>query len=199
VHGRGEGGTTRRQLVSRGVALGAAAATGPLTRALGAEAAALTDAQLLMPVLGAELLAVFAYRTTLHSGLMSPYPQHVSARMYAQEHAHVSSFTQALQKLGATPPQPLKTPAEADTVLAAHQIPNRLSHLRSERDCLTILVRVENVLAGVYHSAIGRLNDPHLIELCSQVLAAEAQHASVLNLALRPHDITRAVPSSYVQ
>jgi hypothetical protein len=125
--------------------------------------------------------------------------QRAAGRMLVQERAHVATFTGALQRMGAEPPQNLGTVADADSVLAAHGIPNRLAHLRTERDCLTILVRVENVLANIYYHAILNLNDPHLIELCAQVLASEGQHACLLNLLLRPHDITLAVPSAYVQ
>lgn len=191
--------STRRELVLRGIALSALTATGSLVAAPAATAGAPTDAELLQPVLGTELLAVFAYRAVLHSELMSESAQRVATRILAQEHEHVIVFTRAIQGLGGTPPQPLRTVAAADTVLAAHHIPNRLAHLRTERDCLTVLVRVENVLAGIYYSTIRQLNDPHLIELSSQVLASEAQHAAVLNLVLRPHDIDRAVPSSYVR
>jgi hypothetical protein len=204
VHGGEDGGPTRRELISRGLVAGALAGPGALAgagalAAATAEAATKTDAELLMPVLAAELLAVFAYKTILHSELMSAAAQRTAARMLPQEHAHASTFSDALLRLGSTPLPPLKTVAEADALLAIHRIPNRLAHLRTERDCLTILVRVENVLAGVYYRAIPQLSDPHLLGLCAQVLATEGQHACVLNLLLRPHDIDRAVPSSYVQ
>ncbi len=136
---------TRRELLLRGAALGTAAAVGALPAAARA-ASQPTDADLLMPVLGSELLAVFAYGTILHSNLMSENAQKVATRLLVQEHSHVATFTNALQVMGATPPQELGTVNEADQVLAAHGIPNRLAHLRTERDCLTILVRVENVL-----------------------------------------------------
>lgn len=190
---------TRRELLACGAALGGLAAAGSLRAVATAMAAIPSDAELLMPVLGTELLAVFAYKTILHSNLMSEAAQRSATRMLSHEHAHVATFTGALQRMGATPPQNLRTVAEADTVLAAHRIPNRLAHLRTERDCLTILVRVENVLASVYYHAILNLSDPHLIQLSAQVLASEGQHACVLNLLLRPHDITRAVPSAYVR
>jgi ferritin-like protein len=190
---------TRRELVARGLALGALAATGSLVAVPGASAAVPSDAELLLPVLGAELLAVFAYRAVLRSELMSEAAQRAAARMLAQERDHVMTFTTALQGLGGTPPQALRSVTAADTVLAAHHIPNSLSRLRTERDCLTVLVRVENVLAGIYYTTISQLDDPHLLELSAQVLASEAQHATVLNLLLRPHDVDRAVPSSYVQ
>jgi hypothetical protein len=191
--------TTRRALLARGAAVSALAATGSLAAAASAQATLPHDAELLMPIIGTELLAVFAYKTILRSNLMSEQAQKTAARMLTQEHAHVTTFTGALQRMGATPPQNLRTVAEADQVLAAHRIPNRLAHLRTERDCLTILVRVENVLTGVYYHAILNMADPHLIQLGAEVLASEGQHACVLNLLLRPHDIDRAVPSAYVQ
>jgi hypothetical protein len=195
-----EHAATRRQLICRTIKLGALAGAGSLASVASAEAAAPpSDAELLLPILGTELLAIYSYRAILHSALMSESAQRLAARCFAQEHAHIGAFKAALEQLGGTPPQPLKTVSAADAVLAAHHIPNRLAHLRTERDCLTILVRVENVLANVYHTAISQLNDPQLIELSAQVLACEAQHATVLNLALHPHDIDRAVPSSYVQ
>jgi hypothetical protein len=194
-----DGGVTRREMMSRAVAIGTLAAAGALAHAAEAEAAVKTEAQLLLPILGAELVAVFSYQAILQSSLMTPHAERVAQRMLGQEHAHVKTVTNALHTLGGTAPQPLHTTADADAVLAAYHIPNRLSQLRTERDCLTILVRVENVLARLYYTAMSQLGNPQLIQMGAQVMASEAQHASILNLLLRPHDIDLAVPSSYVR
>lgn len=189
---------TRRELVIGGLALGALAGAGSLAATAGAQVKTQTDAELLLPVVGIELLAVFAYQQVLNSQLMSAEAQLAATRMLGHEHAHVRTFANALVETGGTPPPALASVKAADDLLALHNIPNRLGHLITERDCITVLVRIEQVLEGVYFTAISKLSDPRLAGLSAQVLASEAQHYSVLNLLLRPRNTDLAVPGSFV-
>lgn len=194
---------TRRELLGLGAALGAGGSlVGAAGSLLGAATAAAAptpgDAQLLLPILGAELLAVFSFQHVLDSGLLSEDPQRACAHMLGQEHVHVSNLRAQVDQLGLMPPGPLTSVTDADKVLIFHHIPNLLATLHSERDCITLLVRLEALLEGVYYTAIGKLESPVLLQLASETMASEAQHYSLLNELLRPGDVEKAVPNPFV-
>jgi len=192
-------GATRRELIRVGLTAGAAAAGSLALTAGGVAAATTTDSDLLVLILGAELLAQFAYERVLASHLMPASDQRLATKMLVQEREHTRRLAAELRLLGRTPPARITSVTDADEVLVAHGIPNRLSQLRSKRDCITVLVRVETLLEGAYFKAIPKLSDPRLVTLSAQVMACESQHFAVLNELLRPGNLEKAVPSPYVQ
>lgn len=157
-----------------------------------------SDGQLLLPVVAAELLAIFAYGHVLISGLLTSQVEAVLNRILAHEHTHLRLFRAELLTLGVTPPPPITNVTDAESVLIIHQIPNSLSHLRNEKDCITLLVRLEQLLEGVYYKAIPKLADPRIAQLGVETMAAEAQHDTFLNELLRPGNVEHAVPGPFL-
>jgi ferritin-like protein len=194
--------TTRRQLLS-GVVLagGGSAAAAALIMPSGARAAQapVTDGDLLRQLLAAELLAIAVYEPVIASGLLSLRPDRTARRALAQEHAHIRALTPALSKLGGTMPVAPATPADVDKQLAAAKVTGTVSKLRTEHDCVAVVLDMESVVIAAYFKAMSKLQDPGLLRLASQIMANEAQHATAISEARRPGNIGQAVPVAYVQ
>ncbi len=73
------------------------------------------------------------------------------------------------------------------------------SALHDQRDCLKILQQVESVLEGAYYRAAGSIADPAVIRTIAEIMAAEAQHLTVLTGLRHPGQYDRAVPSAFVE
>jgi len=190
-----EAGTTRRQLLARSVAAGGVA--GALLAAP-ADATTEPDRELLVPLVGTEMLAVLVYGRAIASGLLSPVGEQLGRELLAQEQAHLAAISRRLTRLGGTPPPPLTKVSDAEKVLSAHRIPGSLSDLHDEHDTIILLAEVEFLLEDTYRSAISKLSDPGAIGLCAATMAAEAQHGVALSELLHPGDVKKAVPSPFV-
>lgn len=193
---------TRRELLSRGilVAGAGAVASGVLgaSQAQVASAQPETEAGALGAVLEAELLVEYAYAHVLRSRLLAVSPARVAAGLLAHERAHVSLLRAWLSKLGGTQPPAPEDDHGADRRLAACNVSGSLAQLRSEHDALRLLIEVEAVAVGAYYRGIATLVDPALVRSAAEMLASEAQHATLLSELLHPGDVSRAVPGPFV-
>jgi Ferritin-like domain len=192
---------TRRELVRHSFVLGAAsacAATGLLAGPEQAQAAAASDAELLVPLIGNELLAAFGYQQILNSQLLSPRGDRLAQRVLEQEQQHITALTRELTRRHGTPPPPISSVSEADRVLTARQVPETLANLHNAHDAILLLSRFELMLEGAYISAIKMFRSPQLLRLSGQIIANEAQHGTMLSELLHPGDVNKAVPSSNV-
>lgn len=188
---------TRRQLLQEG----ALAASLPVAASLlepDVAGATSPDSELLIPLIGTELLAAYIYQRALEAGLLSPRGNRLAARLLAQEHQHLARLSAELRQRGGTPPAPITNAADADRVLAAHRSPGVRASLHNEHDTIILLARVEWLLEGAYYTAIGKLQDPRLLRLSGQIMANEAQHGTMLSELLHPGDVNKAVPSPNV-
>ncbi len=181
--------------VGAGVGTGAATAT---VLASTAHAAAMSDAELLVPLVGSERLALFGYQQALAAGVLSPRGERLAERILEQEQAHITAVTTALEGLGGTLPAPITSVSEADQILAARQIPGSLANLHSRHDTIILLARLEWLLEGAYITAVSKLQSPRLLRLAAQILANEAQHGTMLSELLHPGDVKKAVPWVFV-
>jgi rubrerythrin len=71
--------------------------------------------------------------------------------------------------------------------------------LHTEKDSLSLLIRVEQASESVYYRGLAKLRDVSLARTASQIMAAEAQHEAALNGLLHPGQINRAVPGAFVE
>jgi Ferritin-like domain len=195
-------GRTRRELVRDGLAVGvtASACAGVELLSPGrAQAAAVpTDAELLVPLIGNELLAAFGYQQVLASQLLSPRGDRLAQRVLDQEQEHITTLSRELTRRGGSPPAPISSVSEADTVLTAHQVPITLANLHTEHDAILLLSRFELMLEGAYIHAIKQFRSPRLLRLGGQIIANEGQHGVMLSELLHPGEVDKAVPSSNV-
>jgi hypothetical protein len=158
-----------------------------------------SDAGLIHGLLRLELLLVFAYQRVLASGLLSASAEPVARELLAHEQSHGAVLATELTRLGGTFPQGPANVAAGDRALAAHNVGARLVGLRSSRGALRLLVEVEGTAERVYYKAMSKLRDPGLLETGAEIMACEAQHATVLSELLHPGDLARAVPDAMVQ
>jgi hypothetical protein len=150
-------------------------------------------------VLAVEFLAIGVYKGVIGSGLLAPRTEHEARRALSQERAHVRALAAALGELGGTiPPRP-SGPGAIDQTLAAHKVTGRLTSLRTEHDCVSLLLDLEAVAEGAYFKVMSKLQDPGLLHLAAQIMANEAQHATAVSEARRPGNIAQAVPYAYVE
>jgi ferritin-like protein len=195
-----EGRATRRELLRHALADGAGATVvASLLVPASAVGATETDARLIHGLLRFELLLAFVYQRVLASGLLSLSAEPVARALLAHEQAHGAVLATELTRLGGTPPQDPASVAAADRALAAHNVGGRLVGLRSSRGALRLLVEAEGAAERVYYKAMSKLGDPALLETGAEIMACEAQHATVLSELLHPGDLGRAVPDAMVQ
>jgi large exoprotein involved in heme utilization and adhesion len=203
---------TRRELVARAAAAGGAGAAAVAGGAAGAAAitdsavanvvvhtAGQTDGDVLSLALSLELVVVLAYRRVLDSGLLTAHAAHVVAPLLAQEHEHVKFLQATLRRLGKASPPPPTSIAYAQSQLTARNGWGSFTSLHSEKDCLGLLSGAESVAQGAYYEALGTLSHPALLRAAGQMLAAEAQHETVIEDLLHPGDVKKAVPWAFVE
>ena len=190
---------TRRELVQRAVAAAVSgAAAGVVLGPEGALAAAETDADVIYRLLATELLIVFTYQHVLQLGLMAQPAARIAGELAVQERVHAAALGAELGRLGAAAPQAPGGLAAANGALAAGDVNGSLAGLRTEQDCLKLLIGLESLAERAYFDAIGKLHNPGLAQTAARIMACEAQHWTALAELRYPRDITRAVPDAYV-
>jgi Ferritin-like domain len=196
-------GETRRELIRRGIAVGGlAAASLGIAPALGAAAAATpgpTDGDVLQKTLEVERLLVFCYQHVLRVGALSPRAALVVRQFLAHEQAHVGALASDLAPLGGARVAGPADDATADDALAGAHVSGTLGGLRTERDCIELLLSLEAVAEAAYFSAVSKLHDHGLLQTAAEIFANEAQHAATLSELLHPGDVSRAVPTGFVR
>jgi hypothetical protein len=196
--------STRRQLMSDGltaaagvVGAGAAAsALAPAASALGTPAQ--VEARALTHAFQIEQLIVIAYRQVVASPVVHPPVLDQLRKHLDQEAEHVRLLQQALTRRGELVPAPPGLEAAQDE-LASHQVHWSLTNLRSQHDCLKLLVDVESLAENAYFEAVGKLQDPALLRTCAAIMGCEAQHWTVLSGFLNHRDPKKASPYPFVE
>jgi hypothetical protein len=193
--------TTRRQLlIAAGAAAGAAVAGSEAALAAGRKRAApIPVPERLQRLIRLELLLLFCYQHVLASSILSPRARRTLTPFVAHEQAHIRALEAQLRARGGTiPAGPADVPA-ANRDLAHRKIGGRLGQLRGDLDAVRLLLTTEQVTIGAYFVSLLTLEDAHLIELASQIMANEAQHDAMLALLLPPGKLGSAVPYGLVQ
>lgn len=157
-----------------------------------------SDAELLSKTLEVERLMVLAYERVLASEALSPGVQRAITPYLGQERAHVSAVAGALTRLGAAAPTEPLSPKQASTALDQHHVSGSLTDLRTEQDCMKLLIDLESVAEGASYTPIRDLRRPELIQLCARIMACEAQHWTVLSGLRNPGQYVKAIPWPYV-
>lgn len=188
---------TRRQLVAGALA----AAAGGLAVSPDAAVAAAgvpSDADTLSKILEAERLLVLGYRRVLASGTLAQGEDDALRPFLGHELEHVATLAARLGALGAvadTAPMDVKT---GEALLAKHHVPGSLTDLHARTDSLRLLVNLESVAEGAYFTALKTLGSADLVRLCSQVMACEAQHWTVISGLRNPGIYVKSVPWPFV-
>lgn len=188
---------TRRELVRSAVAGAAAAAMLEPLAAGAASTAAPSDSAIVIRTLEIEQLVVISYERVLDSGLLTRAASAQVRSILHQERQHVAVLQHALRGLGGTMPHLDKAAAQRE--LAAHHVHDSLAHLRSQRECLKLLIDVESLAEGAYFWAISRLVDPVLLRAAVEAMGSEAQHWTLLSGIQHPGKLYRSVPYPFVQ
>jgi Ferritin-like domain len=191
---------TRRELLSGAIAgagLGSLAVA--VLQAPDAVAAAESEGDLLHAILSIELLVVFCYQQALRSETLAPEAEPAIRHLLGHEHTHVAVMTGELEALGQVPPSGPDSVAAADAELDVLHASGSLASLHSEQDCLRLLEGAEQLAQGAYYTSISKLSDPRLARICASILAAEAQHYTVLGDLLHPGEIDKSVPGPFVE
>lgn len=199
MDGLPSGRRTRRDLMRATLALGTASAAAAMLAQRSLAAPTQTDGELVSTLLGAEMLAVFVYGHAVHSGILTGERQRLARHLLGQERAHVRALSPTLLRLGGSAPAPLANVSDADKLMAASGVTASLTQLHSEDDVIRLLVKLEVALERSYYVAMASLEDTELQHTAAQVLANEAQHATVLVELLFPGDVDKAVPESFVE
>lgn len=155
--------------------------------------------QALSYALQVERLGVIAYRQVLATSVLSADVRAQLQRLAAQEGQHVTRLEQALAGLGAgVPPGPASV-ADAQKILAQHQVHLSLTGLSSQRDCLRLLIDVESLTEGAYFKAIPQLSEPSLLRSAIEIMGSDAQHWTILSGIQHDGNVGLSVPYPFVQ
>jgi hypothetical protein len=200
-----DGTTTRREWLARSAKAGAGGvAVATLIGAGAAEAAAPAPTQAspavwLHRLLSVELLLLYAYEHVLGSSVLSPRAHRILTPLVAHEEAHVRALRGRLIALGQRPPAGPASVAAADRDLARRKVQGRLGELKGSPDAVRLLLALERVVVGAYFVALTKLEDPKLIGLVTQIMAADAQHEAIIGSVLYRDDAQQSVPFGLVQ
>jgi hypothetical protein len=201
----GQTTTTRRQLVARAIGVGGLGAAAPtvasLLSAVQAHAATTpkTDADLVYELLAVELLVTVVYTKVIQSGVLAGRGARVANELFVHEQAHVRVLTLELRNRGGSPPSTPENTSAIDQLLLATHVSGSLSQLKDEHDGIRLLLGLETMAEGAYYKAMSALRSAQLLRLGAEIMASEAQHATVLSEVLHPGDIARAVPYAFVE
>jgi Ferritin-like domain len=187
---------TRRELVKRGIAAGAAASL--LAATSDAAAATSSDAQVLASALRVEQLLVVCYERVAATSVLSAPVRTEVEKLLSQERDHVHALERAASTLGSSVSVPTPSLQEAQAELAHYHVPWSLTRLRTQRACLKLLIDVESVAENTYFKTIGELADPMTIRTCAEIMGCEAQHWTVLSGILNHGEAAKAVPYPFV-
>ncbi len=157
------------------------------------------EAMRLERLLRVEALLLFSYQHVLGSSILPPGEHRLLEPLRVHEEAHIRALSAQLKALGGTPPVPPADVAAADKDLERRKVKGRLGQLRGAKDALHLLLAVERVVVGAYFVALIKLDDPRLITLLAQIMAADAQHEAVIGELMYPGDAQKAIPYGLVQ
>ena len=193
------GPRTRRELVgsTAAVAIAAAGLLGA-TEAARAAKAPPTDADVVRRTLQIERVVVIAYRQAIASGALAPPVAGQLEQILGQEHEHVGILEAALRSLGEPPPAPPSDLPTAQRLLTSHHVNASLLQLRTQDQCLRLLVNVETLAEEAYFTAVGQLSDAALLRTSTQIMGCEAQHWTVLSTVKHHGDVMTTVPYPFV-
>lgn len=132
---------------------------------------------------GAAELELRAYEKVLRTRLLSSRARATIEALHTHEQAHA----RALVKLGA---RRARRARPHSTILSRS--------LGSEGDCLLLLIAAEDVALGACYDAIEHVSGARELQLVAEMMAAEAQHRTVLSELRSPRDVRAALPASRV-
>jgi hypothetical protein len=162
--------------------------------AAGTSAPGAGDSAVLSRTLRIEQLVVTVYQRVLASGLVVPAVASQLRVQLAQEHQHIATLERALRELGAS----TTSVSAAQRELHHHHIHIALARLRSQHECLKLLIDVESLAERAYFEATSHLTDPELVRTSIEAMGCEAQHWTVLSAIQHPGKLYRSVPYPFV-
>ncbi|HWF34342.1 MAG TPA: ferritin-like domain-containing protein [Solirubrobacteraceae bacterium] len=194
---------TRRELLRGGV-VGMAASTGIALAATCDPPEALAapvlgdDGAVLVSLLRVEKVLVLAYERALASGTLAPQAHKLVSAFLAHERAHVHALSVHLTDLGITIAVAPTTTAAFESELRHLRVRRSLASLRTQREQLRFLTDLETLSGRHYRYAIAHLGAAKQLTTAAEIMANEAQHATVLREFLSPGNVKRAVPTGFV-
>jgi hypothetical protein len=114
-----------------------------------------------------------AYDTAAERGLVRRSLEHTASLFRDQQREHADALADALEKLGATVPDP---PSAARV--------RGLGDLKGESDFLRFAIELEDTIVMTYIDAQRKLKDDALLRTCAQIMANAGQHLVVLRQSL---------------
>ncbi|HUO70747.1 MAG TPA: ferritin-like domain-containing protein [Solirubrobacteraceae bacterium] len=198
---------TRRHALARAIGVGGLVVGGSAapqlvdpSRSWGA-APVETDGQLVYATMAVELLVIAIYERVIASGKLSAAHGVLADRMLSYERVHARVLGSELRTLGVAEPPSLghASSSSLDAILVSKQVPESVAQISNESEALALLIKIEEVAEGAYYHAIARLTDSRLALRSAQIMAAEAQHRTILSEARNPGHIDFAVPVAFVQ
>jgi rubrerythrin len=140
------------------------------------------DAGAVRAMIRAEQVLVASYEQVIAAGTLPFAALSITTEFLGHERAHLEALRGELRR-GAVPAPP-----------------RELGGLGSvtARQAVRLLVGLERAALSVYYTELARIKDGGLARTAAEIMANEAQHATVLLEVLSPGDFEHAAPAAYV-
>lgn len=192
---RRAGRLSRRELITGGAGVGAAALLG--AQSASADTPPPDDATLLTKALQFERLCVVAYDHLAGLPALSAHESRVLRTLVRQDRAHARALQSEMTARGITLPAPPSGPDDVDQALSAKGMSGSVAQANTLKDAVQALLDIEALAQGGYYMIIRDATDAALALPATEALGNDAQH-SMLLAELVSTDIKQTVPSWYV-
>jgi rubrerythrin len=140
------------------------------------------DAGALRAMIRAEQVLIVTYEQLLSGGALTSAAARLATEFLSHERAHLHALRGELGGHGVP-----RVPRGLGSVSAL-----------SARQGVRLLVEIERAALSVYYTELARIRDAKLAGTAAAIMANEAQHGAVLLELLSGGNVTRAVPTAFV-
>lgn len=176
---------SRRELLGGALAgVAVAAATSPADAGAARATRTANDARVLIGLLRTERRLIATYRRVLGAGSVNVVVAPELEGFLAQEREHIVALERGLVLLGAP--------------LPAASSPSVDAGAPTQAAALNTLLSAETVAQSAYLGAVSKLQEPGLVQIAAEIMACEAQHATLLRVLQNPSDLAGSVPAAFV-
>lgn len=140
------------------------------------------DVDLFNAAIALEQQAIWTYQTAAKTNLLKPEVLTVATKIAGQHADHAKALSDAVTKLGGTPP----------TAKDKYDLPD----LKTQEDILKYALSLEVLATNTYFDVLQKLTDATRKQLSASIMTDESQHVTVLSSALgmTPFNATAFLP-----
>lgn len=145
------------------------------------------DIAIMNTALGLEHQAIAAYQVGAETKLLSDAVLKVAVKFQDHHKQHRDALSATIKKFGGTA---VEAQAKYDAVAIAKSV--GVTSLASEKDILTLAMKLEDQATKAYLGALPALESKDVLKAAASIMADEAQHTAILRSALGEDPVPQA-------